>query len=111
MLPFSIMFLHAQVLPFSIVIYTHGTRSSYNRGCRCDVCREAARVARARQRSAAQERHPSPVSAEYDGCISPWILIVGLAGGAGWCFWRSSRIDATQSPEAAASRRHWGLAG
>ena len=33
---------------------THGTRSAYNAGCRCDLCREAARLARARQREAAR---------------------------------------------------------
>jgi hypothetical protein len=32
---------------------THGTRSAYNKGCRCEACREASRQARARQRAAA----------------------------------------------------------
>jgi len=35
---------------------THGTRSAYNRGCRCDACREASRMARARQRAAVAQR-------------------------------------------------------
>ena len=35
---------------------THGTKSAYNRGCRCDACREASRLARTRQRQTARER-------------------------------------------------------
>jgi hypothetical protein len=34
---------------------THGTKSAYNRGCRCDACREASRLARSRQRQTARE--------------------------------------------------------
>ncbi len=32
-----------------LIMITHGTRSAYNRGCRCDECREATRLARARR--------------------------------------------------------------
>jgi len=39
---------------------THGTKSAYNRGCRCDACREASRQARARQRQTARERETEP---------------------------------------------------
>jgi hypothetical protein len=39
---------------------THGTRSTYNRGCRCDACREASREARARQRSVVRGEQGSP---------------------------------------------------
>ncbi|GEM_PF-4819088 len=39
---------------------THGTKSSYNRGCRCDACKEASRLARARQRQTARERSTEP---------------------------------------------------
>jgi hypothetical protein len=35
---------------------THGTKSAYNRGCRCDACREASRLARSRQRQTARDR-------------------------------------------------------
>jgi hypothetical protein len=34
----------------------HGTRSAYNRGCRCDECRSASADARRRQREMARER-------------------------------------------------------
>lgn len=44
---------------------THGTKSAYNRGCRCVACKEASRLARARQRQTARERaegaHPEKV--------------------------------------------------
>jgi len=57
---------------------THGTRSSYNRGCRCDACREASRLARARQRAVATERisrtEPSLRTP------SPWVFVALLAG-------------------------------
>ncbi len=49
---------------------THGTKSAYNRGCRCDACREASRLARSRQRENARRREqthavgePEPASA------------------------------------------------
>lgn len=92
---------------------SHGTRSAYNRGCRCDACREASRLARARQRSAAGERQSASVVSDYRELASPslWILIAGLAGGSAWSFWHASRIDSTQSPEAATSRRNWRVAG
>ncbi len=41
---------------------THGTRSAYNAGCRCDACREASRLARARQREAERCQFGSPVN-------------------------------------------------
>ena len=40
---------------------THGTRSAYNAGCRCGACREASRLARARQRGAKRCQTGSPV--------------------------------------------------
>lgn len=47
---------------------THGTKSAYNRGCRCEACREASRLARSRQRQTARERakadEPKSVTAE-----------------------------------------------
>jgi len=91
----------------------HGTRSTYNKGCRCDACREASRLARARQRAAARERQVDPVAGHDAGLpsVSPWVLTAGLAGGAVWCFWHASQIDVTQSPDAVASSRRWMLTG
>lgn len=59
---------------------THGTRSAYNQGCRCDECREAARLARARQRSAAAER---VASRKAQGHLPDRWSLVGVLVGAG----------------------------
>jgi hypothetical protein len=56
---------------------THGTRSAYNRGCRCDACREASLLARAQQRAAAVERTSRTVPSVRT--TSPWAFVVGLA--------------------------------
>ena len=66
--------------------HTHGTRSAYNHGCRCDDCREASRLARARHR-AAHRSDDSGVHDHDNGVTSSATLIVlGLAlvtaGGA-----------------------------
>jgi hypothetical protein len=55
---------------------THGTRSAYNRGCRCDACREASRLARAQQRAAAAERTSRTVPSVRT--TSPWALWLDL---------------------------------
>jgi hypothetical protein len=61
---------------------THGTRSTYNKGCRCDACREASRLTRARQRSAASDR---TAAVEFGvKKARPWVFVVLLAAaGAG----------------------------
>ncbi len=96
---------------------THGTRSAYNRGCRCDECRETARLARARQRAAAAEGEGvSPVSFDpsnpTDWSVSPWWLVVGLSAAAvgGWSLWRSWKVDPDQEG-APQLRRRRTLAG
>jgi hypothetical protein len=90
----------------------HGTRSMYNKGCRCDACREASRLARARQRAAARERNGESAAVADTGILSlsPWVLTAGLAGAAVWCFWRASQIHEDRSPGAEISRRRWILA-
>lgn len=60
---------------------THGTRSAYNHGCRCDACREASRLSRARQRAAA--KHAATCEATT-GMPGPWLfVIVFAAAGTG----------------------------
>ena len=72
---------------------THGTRSAYNRGCRCEACREASRLARARQRDAVRIREivseklpmppkPMPSMSHRRGVwSSSWV--VGPCGASG----------------------------
>jgi hypothetical protein len=70
---------------------THGTRSAYNAGCRCDLCREATRLARARQREAARPtRTPSAKDkgATVDGVFVALGLVLLIIGGSMW--WRAS---------------------
>lgn len=45
---------------------THGTKSAYNRGCRCDACREASRLARSRQRENARRREQRNVAEQSE---------------------------------------------
>jgi hypothetical protein len=98
---------------------THGTRSAYNAGCRCDACREATRVARARQR-AGSGWEPSaavPESADYD--VAPpglgWALAgVVTVGAGGYALWHGATMDTQEDsdPEAVRRRRkRWLLAG
>ena len=56
---------------------THGTRSAYNAGCRCDACREASRLARARQRNAAQDFDNYGDGTE-DAMPEGWLILLGL---------------------------------
>ena len=70
---------------------THGTRSAYNRGCRCDECREAARLARARQRASQSSPTRSPPVAVNEGPTAQDVLVIAgaLIGGTGvWTLWR-----------------------
>ena len=88
---------------------THGTRSAYNRGCRCETCREATRLARARQREAVRARRDDWDS-EAD-VASPWGLVVILGGGAVWCLWQARQIPKDDDPVHVAAQRRWILAG
>ena len=87
---------------------THGTRSAYNKGCRCDMCREASRLARARQRE--YVRTLETPGGTDPGVAPPWVLVAGLTGGGMFCLWHGYRINA-EDPEAKAARRRWILAG
>jgi hypothetical protein len=87
---------------------THGTRSAYNKGCRCDMCREATRVARARQREIA--RTLDTTGSTDLGIAPPWVLLASLAGGGVFCLWHGRRIEA-EDAETRAARRRWILAG
>jgi len=101
---------------------THGTRSAYNAGCRCDDCRETARAARARQR-AAQVWDPSVFVPEGpdSGVASPPAPGVGLAmtglaalGVGGYALWHgaTNRPEEHPDPEVARRRRRrWILGG
>ena len=91
---------------------THGTRSAYNRGCRCDACREVSRAARARQREAVRGNAEIPNSYDDGGATTgigliPAGLVLLVAGGSiGWAAWRTNiEPDATDA-ELAARRRH-----
>ena len=82
-----------------MTVVTHGTRSAYNKGCRCEACREASRLARARQRAAASDR---AVDAAVGVTMSArWVLVVGLAvaGGASLSHARRLREAASGSME------------
>jgi hypothetical protein len=91
---------------------THGTRSAYNRGCRCEACREASRLARARQRDAVRIRRAGrDTEADAIDVASPWGLVVILGGGAVWCLWQARQIPQDDDPVHAAARRRWIVAG
>jgi hypothetical protein len=90
------------------VMITRGTRSAYNKGCRCDMCREASRLARARQREIARTRDAA--ESTDVGTAPPWVVVAGLAGAGVFCPWRGWRIK-TEDPEARVTRRRWILAG
>jgi hypothetical protein len=87
---------------------THGTRSAYNKGCRCDMCREASRLARARQRELVRTRNAA--ESTHAGVAPPWVLVAGLAGGGVFCLWRGWRIKA-EDPETRVAQRRWILTG
>jgi len=101
---------------------THGTRSAYNAGCRCDDCREATRVARARQR-AAQSWGPSAlVPGNTDTGVAPrpapgvGVALVGLIalGSGGYALWHGATLEVPEDTDSEAlghSRRRWLFAG
>jgi hypothetical protein len=87
---------------------THGTRSAYNAGCRCDLCREAARQARARQREAARTTgttYTFEEGATAGGGFVVFGLVLLIIGGVVW--WRASHSpeDATTDELDHAGRR------
>jgi len=98
---------------------THGTRSAYNAGCRCDECREASRVARARQRTVSQGRiarsEAQALEAEPPGGEAG-LAVLGLLslGAGGVSLWHGATMhpDEERDPESARRTRHrWILAG
>jgi len=100
---------------------THGTRSAYNAGCRCDNCREASRAARARQRAVSEGRTGQPWSAQGEPSSRPEMAGVGLAtlavlglGAGAFSLWHGATQshDEASDPEAARrSRQLWVIAG
>jgi hypothetical protein len=101
---------------------THGTRSAYSAGCRCDACREATRVARARQRAGSGWAPVGfvPTNPAHDVALQGHPGVgMALAGVAalctgGWALWHGATMptDEDTDPEAVArTRRRWLLAG
>ena len=72
-----------------VMARTHGTRSAYNAGCRCEACREASQLARARQREAERCQLGSPVNedavASSDGRAVAWVIVALVCFGTGVC--------------------------
>jgi hypothetical protein len=69
---------------------THGTRSAYNRGCRCEACREASRLARARQRAAASD---GTARTELGVTTAPpWVFAVVLAAAGAGLLWYAKNL-------------------
>jgi len=80
---------------------THGTRSTYNAGCRCDNCRVASRAARARQRAVA-----SGQSEPSEALGAGWALVglLGVAGG-GYALWHAVTMQRPAEGDVGAFRR------
>jgi hypothetical protein len=96
---------------------THGTRSAYNAGCRCEACRGASRLARARQREAERYQLGPPIDekavASFDGRAVGWALVsLGCFGAGGYALWKGATLqhhhDVTQSRR---NQRKWIVAG
>ena len=95
---------------------THGTRSAYNAGCRCDDCREATRLSRARQR-AGQQWEPSgfvpdtggegiaPARRSGMGLALAGVAALGTGGYALWHGWTAQPTDGDDPDAHARSRR------
>jgi hypothetical protein len=82
---------------------THGTRSSYNAGCRCHSCREASRLARARQRATTSGiLSVDPGSSAFapdTGSELAWGLIALFAFGAGGLsLWHGATMQTPADP-------------
>jgi hypothetical protein len=98
---------------------THGTRSAYNAGCRCDACREVTRLARARHRgSSGLDATPTviaPLPSEDDASFPTWTLAGVITACVGICaLWRGMTMqipDDTDTHAARRTRRRWCLGG
>ena len=94
---------------------THGTRSAYNAGCRCDSCREASRLARARQREAARETaYQDDVTDDASGGSGLLVMVaLALLMGGGVSLWRASRPPKHDETVSGAdrTRRSWIVGG
>ena len=79
---------------------THGTRSAYNRGCRCDYCRQASREARARQRAAAA--NPPLDTEQVVYMIHPWLFVGALVVAGAGLLWHAKELrNAAESSDLA----------
>jgi hypothetical protein len=97
---------------------THGTRSAYNAGCRCDACREASRLARARQRGAERCHLVSPAYgdavASSDGPAISWAVVALVClGTGGFALWKGATLQNHEDVDGSCrrTRRKWILAG
>ena len=94
---------------------THGTRSAYNAGCRCDGCRAATRMARARQRAAVRGATPMDTTAGksgYEATYPAWGFVgVMMALAGGYAPRRGCTIRIEDTDDSRASRRRWLVAG
>ncbi len=99
---------------------THGTRSAYNAGCRCDACREASRLARARQREAERCQlgllvNEDAVVAPSDGPAFAWVVVALVCfGTGGFALWKGATLQKNHEDVDGSYRRDkrkWMLAG
>jgi hypothetical protein len=101
---------------------THGTRSAYNAGCRCDACREARRVARARQREVQAWAPTDSVPGRPDRGVAPatapgvGLALAGLGalGVGGYAVWHGATLPRDEDTDTDARRRamvRWILVG
>ena len=97
---------------------THGTRSSYNTGCRCAAYREASRLAHPRQREA--DRWKARLSSDeavapFEAIGVPWLTVgvVGFGTG-GFTLWKGVTFESNEDVDEDTgrhTRRRWILAG
>jgi hypothetical protein len=101
---------------------THGTRSAYNAGCRCDACREATRVARARQREVQAWGPSASVPGEGENAVAlkggrgvglalAGVAALSVGGYALWHGWTLQAPDEANPEEPKCTRRTYLLAG
>jgi hypothetical protein len=88
---------------------THGTRSAYYQGCRCEECRETARLARARQRATAAGRAGRPRKAQ--GHLQDRWTLVGVLVGAGVLSLRQAKRFRIDERTAGVPAWPWVVAG
>ena len=96
---------------------THGTRSAYNAGCRCDACREASRLARARQREAERCQLQSPVhenavASSEDPAVAWTVVALACFGTGSFALWKGATLqDHRDVNQRHRDKRKWILAG